>query len=178
MANTPKKVKDPTEVALSAIQEALNISDNSPGAETRGSARNDSAPEVTAPAPSFNEPSFDTRPSNDRPGFNPIEETRLTRRAANDDREAIGQALQALQRGRAGRNAYTIAIIASVVWVVAGGLLSWDLALYFPPVGAGTGRLHAGGAIKSQDLHGEGHQGDVCRCCRGGRSQGRTTRGH
>ena len=27
MANTPKKVKDPTEVALSAIQEALNISD-------------------------------------------------------------------------------------------------------------------------------------------------------
>ena len=29
MANTPKKVKDPTEVALSAIQEALNISDTS-----------------------------------------------------------------------------------------------------------------------------------------------------
>ena len=27
MANNPKKVKDPTEVALSAIQEALNISD-------------------------------------------------------------------------------------------------------------------------------------------------------
>ena len=27
MANTPKKVKDPTEVALSAIQEALNIGD-------------------------------------------------------------------------------------------------------------------------------------------------------
>ena len=28
MANNPKKVKDPTEVALSAIQEALNIGDN------------------------------------------------------------------------------------------------------------------------------------------------------
>src|SRR5437868_5248184 len=27
MANTPKRAKDPTEVALSAIQEALNISD-------------------------------------------------------------------------------------------------------------------------------------------------------
>ena len=27
MANNPKKVKDPTEVALSAIQEALNIAD-------------------------------------------------------------------------------------------------------------------------------------------------------
>ncbi|MGY4571665.1 hypothetical protein [Bradyrhizobium sp. USDA 3256] len=33
MANTPKKVKDPTEVALSAIQEALNISEQ--GAENR-----------------------------------------------------------------------------------------------------------------------------------------------
>ena len=29
MANNPKKVKDPTEVALSAIQEALNISESS-----------------------------------------------------------------------------------------------------------------------------------------------------
>ena len=33
MANNPKKVKDPTEVALSAIQEALNISD-APEVET------------------------------------------------------------------------------------------------------------------------------------------------
>ena len=38
MANTPKKVKDPTEVALSAIQEALNISDGSTG-DIRGSTR-------------------------------------------------------------------------------------------------------------------------------------------
>ena len=30
MANTPKKAKDPTEVALSAIQEALNISEPHP----------------------------------------------------------------------------------------------------------------------------------------------------
>ena len=35
MANNPKKVKDPTEVALSAIQEALNISDV-PAADTAG----------------------------------------------------------------------------------------------------------------------------------------------
>ena len=31
MANNPKKVKDPTEVALSAIQEALNISESLAG---------------------------------------------------------------------------------------------------------------------------------------------------
>ena len=41
MANTPKKVKDPTEVALSAIQEALNI-DGASG-DIRGSSRNDAA---------------------------------------------------------------------------------------------------------------------------------------
>src|SRR5258705_11376481 len=42
MANNPKKVKDPTEVALSAIQEALNISDVA-AENSRGSARGDVA---------------------------------------------------------------------------------------------------------------------------------------
>src|SRR5882757_5380081 len=43
MANNPKKVKDPTEVALSAIQEALNISDVSATDNNRGSVHNDVA---------------------------------------------------------------------------------------------------------------------------------------
>ena len=47
---------------------------------------------------------FDTRPSNDRPIFEPIEEPRATRRAANDDRETIGQILQAIQKGRPARS--------------------------------------------------------------------------
>src|ERR1700722_16521849 len=122
MANTPKKVKDPTEVALSAIQEALNISDGSTG-DIRGSTRSDNAPDVMTGASSFDESSFDTRPNNDRPAFNTIEEPRATRRAANDDREAIGQALQAIQRGRAGRGALTYAALASLVWIIAGFLL-------------------------------------------------------
>ena len=43
MANNPKKVKDPTEVALSAIQEALNISDpsNTDNDSDRDAIRND-----------------------------------------------------------------------------------------------------------------------------------------
>jgi hypothetical protein len=106
MANTPKKVKDPTEVALSAIQEAFNISDGS-APDNRGSARADAASGVTAgpsyDEPSFNEASFDTRSGNDRSTFNAVEESRVTRRAANDDREAIGQALQAIQKGQIGR---------------------------------------------------------------------------
>jgi Apolipoprotein A1/A4/E domain len=122
MANTPKKVKDPTEVALSAIQEALNISDGSVD-DVRGSARSDAAPDVMTGAPSFDESSFDPRPNNDRNAFNAIEEPRVTRRAANDDREAIGQALQAIQRGRAGHGALTYAALASLVWIIAGFLL-------------------------------------------------------
>jgi hypothetical protein len=125
MANTPKKVKDPTEVALSAIQEALNIND--------GAAENsDTAPHVDVPAspavvptpPSFNEPSFETRPSTDAATFEPIEDIRQTRRAANDDRETIGQILQAIQKGRPARSVYTLATVFAGVWVVGSGLLT------------------------------------------------------
>src|SRR5215469_5583898 len=98
MANNPKKVKDPTEVALSAIQEALNISDTN--AETgRGQARSEVAPPVPPAQPAFNEPTFDNRPIGaDRPMFE--EEPRAPRRPANDDRETIGRLLQAIQKGR------------------------------------------------------------------------------
>ena len=44
MANNPKKVKDPTEVALSAIQEALNISDTSVDTSRNSSIGNELAP--------------------------------------------------------------------------------------------------------------------------------------
>ncbi len=43
MANNPKKVKDPTEVALSAIQEALNIGETSGNDEGMSSVRSEAA---------------------------------------------------------------------------------------------------------------------------------------
>src|SRR6188768_1527977 len=98
MANTPKKVKDPTEVALSAIQEALNISDTAADTSRAvSSARNE--PSMPPATPAFDEPTFEARPAaTDRPVFDPIEEPRQKHRAANDDRETIGQLLQALQK--------------------------------------------------------------------------------
>src|SRR5438128_7605281 len=84
MANNPKKVKDPTEVALSAIQEALNISDVS---VDRGSVRGDATPTNASSTPEYNENVFDARPSADRAMFESVEEPRPARRAANDDRE-------------------------------------------------------------------------------------------
>src|SRR5258705_11693176 len=124
MANTPKKVKDPTEVALSAIQEALNISDTN---ADRNSADSEVSPPTSASAaPPYSEPSFDTRASADRPIFDPIDEPRAPRRAANDDRETIGQILQALQKGRPARSVYTLATLFAGVWIAGCVLLTFS----------------------------------------------------
>ena len=113
MANNPKKVKDPTEVALSAIQEALNINDTTADA-SRSASRADTAPPLpSSEPPSFAGPAFEARPSAgpsaDRPMF--LEDQRPARRPANDDRETIGQLLQAIQKGRPARNVYTLATL-------------------------------------------------------------------
>src|SRR5436189_1220374 len=138
MANTPKKVKDPTEVALSAIQEALNISDTSADHNRNSADSEMTPPGMASAAPSYSETPFDTRPSDrssvdrsnvdrssvDRPMFDPIEEPRVTRRAANDDRETIGQILQALQKGRPARSVYTLATVFAGVWLLGCALLT------------------------------------------------------
>ena len=125
MANNPKKVKDPTEVALSAIQEALNISDVSAGDSARSSMHADAMPPASPAAPTFDEGTFDSRPGSDRAIFAPIDEPRSTRRAANDDRETIGQILQALQKGRPARGMFTTATVVAAVWIVGCGLLTF-----------------------------------------------------
>src|SRR6202051_3148301 len=146
MANNPKKVKDPTEVALSAIQEALNISDVSAVDDSRSSVRGDVAPAITASPPAYDEPTFDPRPSTDRQTFESVEDMRPTRRAANDDRETIGQILQAIQKGRPARNVYTLASLFAAVWVLGAGLLT---VAFLPSlqaaVGQGSGALALAG---------------------------------
>ena len=103
MAKNPK-VKDPTEVALSAIQEALNISDTS-GNESQA-AEPGHRDTLRAPAEDFGE-------------------VRAPRGAANDDREAIGAILQAIQNGRPRRSAYLVAAIFSTLWIAAAALLGF-----------------------------------------------------
>ena len=117
MAKNPK-VKDPTEVALSAIQEALNISDTpaADGERADGSSREPmSAPNVG---------SFDDRTADLRPGVPDFEQARATR-PANDDRETIGTILQLIQKGRPRRSAYTFATIFSALWIAAAGFLAF-----------------------------------------------------
>src|SRR4029077_11013928 len=122
MANHPKKVKDPTEVALSAIQEALNIGESSD--DNRNTVRNDASAASSTASPSFDEPSFDTRPGAEQAAFESTEEPRAIRRAANDDRETIGQILQAIQKGRPARNAYTLATLFAGIWILGAIVLT------------------------------------------------------
>jgi len=135
MANNPKKVKDPTEVALSAIQEALNIGETSGADNARGSVRSDTAPANSSSNSPYDEGTFDVRPNSaDRPVFEPIEEPRAPRRAANDDRETIGQILQAIQKGRKYRHCL-IALLSGpnnwMIWLhwqhIAARLCWWPL---------------------------------------------------
>src|SRR5215471_9737468 len=99
MANTPRKMQDPTEAALSAIQDALNL-------------RESGAPAPAEPAPDPIEAPLENRRRHSAP---PVEENSffgeaqapelaplpddqvMSRPAANDDRQPIGQALQSLQ---------------------------------------------------------------------------------
>ena len=144
MANNPKKVKDPTEVALSAIQEALNISDTTVDT-SRNSLGNELAPPSPSAPPAYSELSFDardTRASAERPVFDPIEEPRGPRRAANDDRETIGQILQAIQKGRPARSVYTLATVFGGVWIVGCALLTFA---FLPSLQAAIGQ--SGGVL-------------------------------
>jgi hypothetical protein len=140
MANNSKKAKDPTEVALSAIQEALKINETNTDA-LRNSARVDVESTIPNEASAFNESGFDVRPKPERASFEPMEELRQTRRPANDDRETIGQILQAIQKGRPARNIYTLATLFAAVWVAGCGLLTVS---FLPSLQAAIGQGSGG----------------------------------
>ena len=142
MANNPKKVKDPTEVALSAIQEALNISDTSIDTSRNSIGGELSSPTMPSPAPTYSETAFDSRGSTDRPVFDLIEEPRGPRRAANDDRETIGQIPEAIEKSQPARSVYTLASVFGGVWVVGCGLLTVS---FLPALQAAIGQ--SGGVL-------------------------------
>ena len=120
MANKPNKSKDPTEVALSAIQDALDMREtrngngNGNGAGTgavRETRPSDDDLFVEAPpVPPAREDHDDERPARAASSL-------ASTLAANDDRASIGQILQTLQR-RPSRTPYVIAGVFSAAWIV------------------------------------------------------------
>src|SRR5215831_14881507 len=126
MANTPKKIMDPTEAALSAIQDALSA---------RDAAAEPQAPVPPATPPEEPASEWRTVRSTTLVADVPPEEQSLPRRAANDDRESIGQILRTLQR-RPARTSYFTATIFAGLWVLAGLVLGW---MYLPELQSALG---------------------------------------
>jgi hypothetical protein len=137
MANNPKKIVDPTEAALSAIQEALRARDDDQAdvqADTSGNvAGGPSESRWQEPLPAQGPTLFDT----DRVGA-PGSSPRVFA-AANDDQQSIGAVLQALQN-RPARTSYFVAAVFSGVWIV--GCLALSLA-YLGDVTAALGPDHS-----------------------------------
>src|SRR5262249_14900281 len=127
MANPPKKIKDPTEAALSAIQDALSARD----AQAEAQAGNPPPPPVNA-AEELHWTGISSAPGAD---VHEVEGQIFSRRAANDDRESIGNILRALQRRPAGTSHITATVFAGL-WVLAGLILGW---MYLPEMRAALG---------------------------------------
>ena len=93
MANNPKKMADPTEAALSAIQEALNSQDQNDLTANHQDGMSD---------PFSGEPNESEQTANvaaaDSSLIGSGDLADLAARAANDDQQSIGQVLQSLQR--------------------------------------------------------------------------------
>src|SRR3954451_1806346 len=139
MANNPKRIQDPTEAAMSAIQEALNLREEPAVPARQAEAPAPAAPaadpfanigaEVAAERPARRRPSRSAPPIDEdlflqetvgrAPAPAAVEEVRPVQRAANDDRQSVGQILQSMQR-RPSRAPYMAAFFLSAVWVLLG----------------------------------------------------------
>jgi Apolipoprotein A1/A4/E domain len=146
MANHPKKTIDPTEAALSAIQEALNIHDEDDGGAAPSERMTDYLPhpeprrpvsEPRRPASAAPRPAFRQRYDSDPIGSSDLDEPTLP--AANDDQQSMGRILYALRRHPA-RASYGVAGAASAAWVIGCLALSW---VYLSEVNAALGPGHS-----------------------------------
>src|SRR5438270_4234044 len=137
MANTPKKMKDPTEAALSAIQDALQIRDDDTPTQQNSvsTPAPASGPSEEKPWPGLRSKLSKRETAKPAPApYESYEEERavdpMRLPAANDDRESIGSILRLLQQTPS-KTSYLIASIFAAVWIIAGFGLG---LLYVPEV--------------------------------------------
>src|SRR4051812_41622432 len=101
MANTPKKMKDPTEAALSAIQDALQVRDDDKPLDSVEAPEaplfHPDEPMSEAPWPGLRSKQTAKADPFDDEVRRPDDAGALRRPAANDDRESIGSILRSLQ---------------------------------------------------------------------------------
>ena len=133
MANNPKKIVDPTEAALSAIQEALKVRDDDDLPDERAVGNSAPAHDDWNDSPALSSQHV-FEPEEIAP---PISGQRAY--PANDDQQSIGQILRALQN-RPPRTSYFVAAIFSGAWIVGCLALSWA---YLGDVSAALGPNHS-----------------------------------
>jgi hypothetical protein len=121
MANSPRKSKDPTDLALSAIEDALNVSrDPAPSAprETSPSERLAATRRAAATEPRRGRaPQVEAEDRSLTRGAALPDDALADRLAANENRESVGQLLRALQR-RPSRKPVVVAWAFTVCWVI------------------------------------------------------------
>jgi len=122
MAIYSKKSKDPTEIALSAIQDALNIRDadaTAPAGAVADALDNANDMRTRAPRGAGRSGSSGAaREALDAPLTTPGGDDQEIARAANDDQESIGKILQSLQR-RPASTAFIIASLCAATWAIS-----------------------------------------------------------
>ena len=185
---TEKKLKDPAEAALSAIEQALNLEVLTPEAESRAEPRLPDVGDVDPlqePAGRLSPPSLDLDPplASDVPppgrerahregGLLPPDRSLV----ANDDRRNIG-ILQQTLRVRPARTPYILAAIAAFLWVERPRPAGLEPVRRRPQGlsdrphrasgdgGRGSAR-RAGGAVPDHGHAGGSRAGDAPRCPR------------
>src|SRR5919112_1074404 len=150
MAIENKKLKDPTEAALSAIEQALNLD------SIQAAQKPDPTPDEPEPAgeprlPDVEEHDFTSGPFRPVDPAPPEPEPEAPRAAdpdagaparpqfvapdraavANDDRQNVGMMLQALQV-RPSRRAYVFATLLSLLWIGTAGAYVYSLNITTP----------------------------------------------
>ena len=112
MANNPKKLTDPTDEAMTAIQQVLSASDEphrTPAPAQTGAAA--TPPREPARRSTSTHPSpRPRRTCSTSPAHVAADDVRPGQFAANDDRQSIGQILQTLQQ-RPSKTSYVVATV-------------------------------------------------------------------
>jgi hypothetical protein len=148
MAIEKKKMKDPAEAALSAVEQALNLDEKfaiqPPGRSDDASSRDElRLPDIDdhdftkgpfgMEADGLDEPMVRTAKPEARPEDGPRASFIAPDRnaVANDDRQNVGMMLQALQV-RPSRRAYVFATLLSLLWIGTAGAYVYSLNITTP----------------------------------------------
>src|SRR5258708_15593246 len=138
MATYSKKGEDPTEVARSAVQDTPNVRErgiksilDAAAAETRSAMETSGEAFRPAARPARGIPT-------DTHATDPDHDGRDTVRAANDDRESIGQIMQSLQR-RPARTPFVIASLFTALWTIAALALIYGFSEQLSEMSSGAG---------------------------------------